>query len=384
MTLEGAIQFHETSSYVVFTMNSVVAGQYCLVLPKNVDGVYHMLIDLHMKNFFDAVSFGTKTKADLIAAIEEEYLNLKERLVNSILIFPMMAEESLQSAVQFQDKQKMFDEVKKIGAITSELYKKLIGIGVLKQNIDQKIIIVLKNEYDKKFVDWLQVQMPNFVDGISYEKKAVASNPFMGGNPFVQETPVVEKPATEEQKPVGSSIFDRVEPSVSSTPAVESSSATSIFDEKMPSNEMNVASSIPVGNVSTNSSDIFGNSASTNTTPSAPAVDLFGGATTTSSQPTSSVVENVSPSIEAQNVATDLGTTEAPKPVQNVDLEGTATFNAISDLSMKNENVALEGDEDNKKSNRGFANLAILLVILVGVTIMSIELGKFLYSVYGV
>ena len=36
-----------------------------------------------------------------------------------------------------------------------------------------------------------------------------------------------------------------------------------------------------------------------------------------------------------------------------------------------------------KKSN-GFVNLAILLVILVGVTLVSIELGKFLYNTYGV
>ena len=46
MTLEGAINFNETNDYTIYTMNSVTAGQYCVVLPKNNNGNYNMLVDI--------------------------------------------------------------------------------------------------------------------------------------------------------------------------------------------------------------------------------------------------------------------------------------------------------------------------------------------------
>ena len=70
-----------------------------------------------------------------------------------------------QNIVNNSDKQKMFDEVQKIGSITSELYKKLTSQGIDKQRTDQKIIIVEKDNCDEKFVLWLKEQngMNNFI-----------------------------------------------------------------------------------------------------------------------------------------------------------------------------------------------------------------------------
>ena len=62
MTLEGAINFNDANTYTIYTMNSMTAGQYCVVLPKNNMGMYNMLVDLHMKNLFDAVNTGVKQK----------------------------------------------------------------------------------------------------------------------------------------------------------------------------------------------------------------------------------------------------------------------------------------------------------------------------------
>ena len=45
----------------------------------------------------------------------------------------------------------MIDEVKKIGAITSEVYKKVTESGFNAQNIDQKIIILEKTNEDTSF-----------------------------------------------------------------------------------------------------------------------------------------------------------------------------------------------------------------------------------------
>ena len=59
MTLEGAINFFDNELYTIYTMNSGVAGQYCVVLPKNSNGMYNMWVDLHMKNLYDSVNAGS-------------------------------------------------------------------------------------------------------------------------------------------------------------------------------------------------------------------------------------------------------------------------------------------------------------------------------------
>ena len=82
MTLEGAINFHDTELYTIYTMNSSTAGQYCVVLPKNNNGMYNMLVDLHMKSLFDSVNAGSKSKDELINDISICVQILNDRLIN--------------------------------------------------------------------------------------------------------------------------------------------------------------------------------------------------------------------------------------------------------------------------------------------------------------
>ena len=379
MTLEGAINFNETNDYTIYTMNSVTAGQYCVVLPKNNNGNYNMLVDLHMKSLFDGVSTGAKTKDDLISEISGEYNKVKTKYSDSMLVIPMVDDDNYINIINNDDKQKMFDEVKKIGAITSELYKKLIESGIDKQKIDQKIIIIEKNDYDKKFVDWLIGQMPNFVSGVGYsEFEVVNSNPFMGSNSDGSEV---------------NNIFG--------SPVVDSSNVSPVVEENV--------------NVVPPVNDLFGN---TNETPveninsqvQEPAIsqpqpevaNIFGEQSNSNvvEQPVQQSVEQpVQPEVQNQVV-------EEPKPVQSVELDKTVTFSPVGENSaVVSNNVSSQEvtpnttpvvDGNNQPSNEvasevkvtkksnGFVNLAILLVILVGVTLVSIELGKFLYNTYGV
>lgn len=377
MTLEGAINFNETESYIIYTMNSVTTGQYGVVMPKNITGTLNMLVDLHMKGSFDSVGSGAKTKEQLVGEISEEYNNLKAKYVDGMLVIPMIDEGMFKNAVMNNDKQKMFDEVKKIGAITSELYKKLTDSGIEKQKIDQKIIIVQKNEDDEKFVGWLKEQMPNFVDGIRYSELVAAPvqevvNPFVASNdifgPAPVSTPSVETPvapvadtATVSAPVSSGSIFDNpasvvpeapvVTEPVVETPVVESSVTAPVVEEQ------------PVVSAGT---DIFG-------TPAVAPEPVV------ASQP----VNNVA-SVETTTVSEPVASVAAePKPVSSAALEGTIAFTPIPNHPNNPVESEEETGQDTRTASKGFANLIILLVILVGVTIVSIELGKFLYSVYG-
>ena len=379
MILEGANKLSDNNEYSVYTMNSAAAGQYCVILPNNTTGTLNMLIDLHQKQLFDEVSKGTKTKDDLIKVLTDEYLKGKEKYPNNILIVPMINNEEFSSAVATLDKQKMFDETKKIGAITSELYKKLTAAGIDKQKIDQKIIMIENKEEDTKFVNWLKEQMPNFVEGISLteapkeEVQAPAeptATPDIFGLPA--EEPKVETPApAPEPAPA-------VEPEP--TPEVTPEPQAPIFDipaapeptpapepapDTPPLMEMPTPAETPEKEV-----DIFGIPADQ---PAAPVENSV-------QQPAPTAEATPAPAAEPAPEPVAAPTEEAPKAVQNVELEGTTTFSPIPEPAPQPTETEVAAPA--KKSN-GFVNIAILLVVLVVVTIVSIELGKFLFSVYG-
>lgn len=375
MKLEGANAFSENNLFTIYTVNSMTSGEYVVVMPKEVMGTVNMLIDFHQKSFFDNLISGSKTKDDLMKVLEGEYNFIKNTYANFMLVLPMFDENSYISIVNSKDKQKMFDEVKKIGAITSEVYKKVTESGFNAQNIDQKIIVLEKTNEDTSFVEWLKEQMPNFVEGLKYqEEKKEVVNPFMGVNPFGPAP--VENPTSTTVQPSGNSIFD--------TPLTPTP--------------------VPPVETSTPNNDIFGTATQAsssvqqpvNETSAESANSIF--ETPTSIQPTvetSQQVQNTMPNIgfstPTENVSTPVAT---PQPINTVDLEGTTAFRPIpgDTTQIQNPNPttatpveekSIEEVQEEHKASKGIANLLILLVILVGVTLASIELGKFLYNVYG-
>lgn len=383
MKLEGANAFSENNLFTIYTVNSMISGEYAVVMPKEVMGTVNMLIDFHQKSFFDNLISGSKTKDDLMKVLEREYNFIKNTYANFMLVLPMFDENSYISIVNSKDKQKMFDEVKKIGAITSEVYKKVTESGINAQNIDQKIIVLEKTNEDTSFVEWLKEQMPNFVEGLKYqEEKKEVVNPFMGVNPFGPAP--VENPTSTTVQSSGNSIFDTpvtpqpaVQPEPVVTPTIEATPNNDIFGTSAPQTPTPVQQSsneTPIEN--TNS--IFGNP-----TPTQPTVEP--------TQQVQSTMPNIGFSTPTENVSTPVAT---PQPINTVDLEGTTAFRPIpgDTTQIQNPNPttatpveekSIEEVQEEHKASKGIANLLILLVILVGVTLASIELGKFLYNVYG-
>ncbi len=379
MKLEGANAFSENNLFTIYTVNSMTSGEYAVVMPKEVMGTVNMLIDFHQKSFFDNLISGSKTKDDLMKVLEGEYNFIKNTYANFMLVLPMFDENSYISIVNSKDKQKMFDEVKKIGAITSEVYKKVTESGFNAQNIDQKIIVLEKTNEDTSFVEWLKEQMPNFVEGLKYqEEKKEEINPFMGVNPF-GPAPAENQQSTVAQAS-GNSIFDTPvtpQPAVQSEPVVASTPNNDIFGNstqqisspvQQPSNETPIE----------NTNSIFGNPTPTQTT-------------VEPTQQAQSTMPNIGFSTPAENVSTPVAT---PQPINTVDLEGTTAFRPIpgDTTQIQNPNPttatpveakSIEEVQEEHKASKGITNLLILLVILVGVTLASIELGKFLYNVYG-
>lgn len=379
MTLEGANAFLENENFTLYTVNSLSSGEYAVVMPKSVMGMINVLIDFHQKSNFDALQTGSKTKEDLLNEVNSTYKMVKSTYSNFILVYPMLNEDDYVNVVRSNDKQKLFDEVKKIGAVTSEIYKKITESGMDASKIDQKIIILEKTTEDTDFVTWLKGQMPNFVEGLKIvEEKKEEVNPFMGMNPF-GPAPVQEKVAENTTPSVapttGSSIFDNVAPSTP-IPPVTPNLVPPVTEEVKPQTVSNDIFASPVANTPVNEAVPTSNG---QVEQQASSNSIFGEPSVSSSS-----VNNASLNTPP--------TTETPKPVNSVDLEGTTAFRPIPGdttqvqenmQSLVNEAKSIEEVQAEHKGSKGIANLLILLVILVGVTIASIELGKFLYNVYG-
>ena len=379
MTLEGANAFLENDNFTLYTVNSLSSGEYAVVMPKSVMGMINVLIDFHQKSNFDALQTGSKMKEDLLNEVNSTYKMVKSTYSNFILVYPMLNEDDYVNVVRSNDKQKLFDEVKKIGAVTSEIYKKITESGMDASKIDQKIIILEKTTEDTDFVTWLKGQMPNFVEGLKIiEEKKEEVNPFMGMNPF-GPAPVQEKVVENTTPPVapttGSSIFDNVAPSTS-IPPVTPNPVPPVTEEVKPQTVSNDIFASPVANTPVNEAVPTSNG---QVEQQASSNSIFGEPSVSSSS-----VNNASLNTPP--------TTETPKPVNSVDLEGTTAFRPIPGdttqvqenmQSLVNEAKSIEEVQAEHKGSKGIANLLILLVILVGVTIASIELGKFLYNVYG-
>ena len=70
---------------------------------------------------------------------------------------------------------------------------------------------------------------------------------------------------------------------------------------------------------------------------------------------------------------------------ENPNLDNTTTLQAQPQgYDMNGPSVAkVRSRKLNNINNRGYVNIVVLMAVIVGVTLLSIQLGKFLYSIYG-
>lgn len=320
MTLNGANKFSENQNYEIYTMNSQDTGRCAVVLPKNLNNGISMLVDLNMKSNFDDLINNVITKDDLIGKINEEYDKISKKYPSGVIMFPMLDRGVLADIIGSNDKQKMIDETKKISGVTSVIYSDLTASGIEKSRINQKLIIIEKNDIDIKFVNWLKEQMPSFVDGIDYQQltveKPANNDPFANINPFTGE-------------------------------------ATNVEEKKAPANDIFGPSTVEPPKEEVNKNDIFASN----------------------SEPTSNDVFEPKPVQDVNlNSNSNQDSSLAEPKIVPVEVSKNDENNASSTNEVEN---AID------KKSGGFANLLILLVILTVVTVVSIQLGKFLYNTFG-
>ena len=210
--------------------------------------------------------------------------------------------------------------------------------------------------------------MPNFVIGVNISELQVTTNV----NPFMNEAPSAEPvvpndifgvaptaPVAEETNSVDNNIFN--------APPVSEPAPTTVVND--------------VFNTPTPAPEVPQQVApeATPTTVAQPVVEQPTPAQPVTPEPVvaPTSTEAVVTQPQAEPVA------PAPTEVTATPLEGTTTITPVTDTTSATNEQSTEAVVA-KKGSKGFVNLIILLGVLVGVTLISIELGKFLYNTYGV
>ena len=384
IALEGVKKEKEESKYTIYTINST--NDYVIV-PNNETGTLEFIVDLSKGSINQNLN-----------EISGKYTQISTEHPNSILIIPILNENT----VNLMDKQNLFNRKEKIMNVVNKLYLELTTKNV-NVKVNNKIKIIEEKPEDETFVNWFKEQLreggfnPNTVEGIKLAPKE-ESNVLAGNNIFgiANEEAKVEAPAPAPQT---NDIFaqpatttpaqEQPTASVSPVPETPTPQANDVFGAPTEKKEEPAPIPAPVATEQVQeapqATNLFATPQASTAEP-APIPAPVATEPVQAPQATNLFTAPQAPTAEPAPAPT-VQEPVAPTPVQDKVLDdGTTTFSPIP--NTPEQTAAPQQENANvktltRKKSGGFVNLAILLVVLVIVTIISIELGKFLYSVYG-
>lgn len=303
-----------------YSIYSLNGNSICLFcVPENIKGTLGLYLDLNMEKDYNELLQGAKTQQQVVEKVGEDYKLLNGTYPSSVYVVPNFNNVNLSNALNTNDKQAIFNAIGGIGNDTKKIQSILASKGIA---LDSKIIVVEKSDTDKQFANWLKEQ--NIGEGVSFGELNKVQN---FGNPFVSA------------QPLQGEVVNNV--SVSSNPP--------IFGEPVVQSASDPAQGVQQVHPT---------------------------------QPQMSV-----PSLQSTQV---IPSVQGPAPVQGVvlenpNLDNTTTLQAQPQgYDMNGPSVAkVRSRKLNNINNRGYVNIVVLMAVIVGVTLLSIQLGKFLYSIYG-
>lgn len=191
MTYQSSgIEYGKINGYTIYQFNNKNAQNYFLSVPDEYVENYQLFIGFPNKDLKD------KPQKEIIEEFKEMNNLLNGINKEGIYIIPDISPKELEEAAKENDNKKFNQILNKLTPMISEAYQTLISYNTAKKNIDQVTNFIKKTESDRKFVDWLEINMPNFIHGITYEEiKKQYYNPDIYTNIF--EEPQKEKSPNE-------------------------------------------------------------------------------------------------------------------------------------------------------------------------------------------
>lgn len=161
-------KFGEIDNHTIYQFNNYfrnASGNFYLSVPDDYVENYQLFLRFPNKDLKDVpakeIIEDFKKMNDLLQGINKE---------NAIYILPDISPNELEEASKENDNKKFNEILNKLKLMIPVAYQALTGYNTAKKSIEQVIEFVKKTESDRKFVDWLEINMPNFIHGITYEE----------------------------------------------------------------------------------------------------------------------------------------------------------------------------------------------------------------------
>jgi len=159
------IEYVKLSGYTIYQFKSKYGYNYFLSIPDQYVKNYQMFVGFPKKDLKEL------SKKDVINEIDEIKKMIASLNKDGIYLLPDIPVSELDEAARENDGKK-YNKIlsEKINPIIAEVYKTLSSYSTAQQIINQVIIFVKQTESDRKFIDWIEINIPNFIHGVTYEE----------------------------------------------------------------------------------------------------------------------------------------------------------------------------------------------------------------------
>ena len=158
------IEYGKINGYTIYQFNNKYDQNYFISVPDEYLESYQLFLSFPDKDLKE------KPQKEIIQEFEQMNALLKGINRNGIYMLPDISPNELIEATKENDFKKFNQVLNKLKPMIYEAYQTLINYNTAKKSINQVIEFVKKTESDRKFVDWLEINMPNFVYGITYDE----------------------------------------------------------------------------------------------------------------------------------------------------------------------------------------------------------------------
>ena len=158
------VEYAKLNDYTVYQFQNKNAYNYFLAIPDHYVKNYQMFVGFPKKELKEL------PKKDVIAEIDEIKKMIAYLNKDGIYLLPDIPIEELEQAAKENDG-KRYNKIlyEGINPMIKQAYQTLSSYKTAERTINQVIVFVKQTESDKKFVDWFEMNMPNFIHGVTYE-----------------------------------------------------------------------------------------------------------------------------------------------------------------------------------------------------------------------
>ncbi len=166
LNIRNGILAYQMENYSIYEMYTDEADQYYLCIAKNQTNNYKVVID------FPEVYFNDLLKEDKLTEIRNTCDKLYENNYQYIYILPNVTTQELKEAKTENDNHAYQVLLRKLQKYTYDVFKSLTS-NMGKIIIDKKINIIVGSDDDKKFIDFLDINLNGYFAPMYLEHEKV-------------------------------------------------------------------------------------------------------------------------------------------------------------------------------------------------------------------